>query len=54
MKTTKEIRKSGTSGITINPSLAKYENEILFPEKLAKAKEQLKGAKLPFQKSNDK
>lgn len=37
--------------VTVNPALDKYSNQILFPEKLAKAKEQLKNAKLPGKKA---
>ncbi|MEX8546687.1 MAG: hypothetical protein V5804_03715 [Mucilaginibacter sp.] len=47
MKTTVEANKKGIQGVTIDPELNQYDNVVLFPEKLAKAKEQLKKSGLP-------
>jgi len=47
MKTTVETNKRKISGVIINPELNKYDNIVLFPEKLAKAKEHLKKTGLP-------
>lgn len=50
MKTVKEINKIKVPIVAIDPSLAKYHNKTLFPDKLAKANEILKTAKLPNKK----
>lgn len=47
MKTTVETDKKRIPGVIIDPELNKYDNVVLFPEKLAKAKEQLKKSGLP-------
>lgn len=47
MKTTLETKKKWVPDVTIDTELDKYNNVILFPEKLAKAKEQLKKSGLP-------
>jgi len=46
-----ELNKSETPIVAIDPSLNKYQDKTLFPEKLALANKQLKGAKLPSKKS---
>lgn len=47
MKTTAEADKKRIPGVTIDPELNQYDNVVLFPEKLAKAKAQLKKSGLP-------
>ena len=47
-----EINKKKGPAVRIDPSLDKYDNVVLFPEKLAKANEQLK--KSGFPKLRDK
>ena len=47
MKTVKELNNSKIPIVRIDPSLDQYRNKVLFPEKLAKANEMLKTAKLP-------
>ncbi len=47
MKTVLEIIKKKVPAIRINPLLDKYDNVVLFPEKLAKANEQLKKSGFP-------
>ena len=42
MEKIKPFDKSKLPGVTINPELEKYRNQILFPEQLAKAKELFK------------
>jgi len=46
----KELNKSKVPIVIIDPSLEKYRDKILFPEKLARAEELLKNAKLPENK----
>ena len=50
MKTVKELNKSKLPIVRIDPSLEQYRDKSLFPEKLAKANEMLKTAKLPNKK----
>ncbi len=50
MKNAQELTKRKISLVTIDPSLDKYEDKILFPEKLEKANKMLKTAKLPPKK----
>ena len=47
MKTTVETDKRKIPGVVIDPELNRYDNVVLFPEKLAKAKEHLKKTGLP-------
>ena len=47
MKTTAETNKKRIPVFIIDPALNKYHNVVLFPEKLAKSKEQLKKTGLP-------
>ena len=47
MKTVEELNNSKIPIIRIDPSLGQYRDKVLFPEKLAKANDQLKKAKLP-------
>ncbi len=47
MKTTVESEKKWIPDVTIEPELNKYKNVVLFPEKLAMAKERLKKSGLP-------
>ena len=46
-----ELNNSKVPIVAIDPSLNKYGDKTLFPEKLALANEQLKGVKLPSKKS---
>ena len=50
MKTIQELNKSKVPIVAIDPSLGKYRDKTPFPEKLAKANEMLKTAKLPNKK----
>ncbi len=50
MKTVQELNKSKVPIVPIDPSLEQYRDKVLFPEKLAKANEMLKTAKLPKKK----
>ena len=47
MKTTIETKKKWAPDVTIDPELNKYNGVVLFPEKLAMAKERLKKSGLP-------
>ena len=47
MKTVQILNNSKIPIISIDSSLEQYRNKVLFPEKLAKANEMLKTAKLP-------
>ena len=47
MKTVEDIKNRKVPFVTIDPSLDKLKKQNLFPEKLAKANEMLKTAKLP-------
>ncbi len=47
MKTTTETDKKWAPDVTIAPELSKYKDVVLFPEKLAMAKERLKKSGLP-------
>ncbi len=42
-----EINEKKVSAVRIDPSLDKYDDVVLFPEKLAKANEQLKKSGFP-------
>ena len=46
-----ELNNSKVPIVAIDPSLNKYGDKTLFPEKLALAIKQLKGVKLPSKKS---
>ena len=53
MKTMLEINKKKVPAVRIDPSLDKFDNVVLFPEKLEKANEQIKKSgfpKLPVKK----
>ena len=50
MKTVKELNNSKIPIVRIDPSLEKYRDTVFFPEKLAKANEMLRTAKLPNKK----
>jgi hypothetical protein len=52
MKPVQKLNKSKTPEVQIDPSLDQLKNVILFPEKLAKANEMLKTAKLPRKKAS--
>ncbi len=45
-----ELNESKVPIVIIDPSLENYRDKILFPEKLARAEELLKNAKLPENK----
>lgn len=47
MKTVEDLNKRKTPIVTIDKSLEKYKDKILFPKKLEKANKMLKTAKLP-------
>lgn len=47
MKTMLEINEKKVPAVRIDPALDKYDKIILFPEKLAKANEQLKKSGFP-------
>ncbi|MBC7570451.1 MAG: hypothetical protein H7319_12045 [Spirosoma sp.] len=50
MKTVEDIKNRKVPFATIDPSLDQLKGKNLFPEKLAKANEMLKTAKLPSPK----
>jgi hypothetical protein len=50
MKIVEDIKNRKVPFVTIDPSLNKLKDQNLFPEKLAKANEMLKTAKLPTKK----
>lgn len=50
MRTVQELNNSKTPIVRIDPALEQYRDKVLFPEKLAKANEMLKTAKLPSRK----
>ena len=52
MKTVHELNKRKVPIVRIDASLEKFRNTVLFPEKLAKANEMLKTAKLPSKKKH--
>jgi hypothetical protein len=54
MKTMFEVNEKKVPAIRIDPSLDKYDKVVLFPEKLAKANEQLKKSGFPKLKNNKK
>jgi len=45
-----DLNNSKVPIVIIDPSLEKYRDQILFPEKLARAEELLKNAKIPENK----
>ena len=47
MKTMLEINKKKVPAVRIDPSLDKFDNVVLFPEKLEKANEQIKKSGFP-------
>lgn len=47
MKENKEWGKGRIPNVTYNPKLDALEGKVLFPEKLERAKKELKGVKLP-------
>ena len=47
MKTMHDINKKKVPAVRIDPSLDKYDDVVLFPEKLKKANEQLKKSGFP-------
>ena len=54
MKKVQELNNSKIPIVRIDSSLEQYRNKVLFPEKLAKANELLKDAKLPARKKSTK
>jgi len=55
MKTTLEVNKKKTPVVRIDPSLDKYDNIILFPEKLEEANKRIRKSgfpKVPVKKGN--
>lgn len=51
MKTIEKLNSRKVPIVAIDPSLDKYKNKIMFPEKLEKANKMLKTAKLPVNKN---
>ncbi len=49
MEITEELKKRKIPIVTIDKSLNKFDNKILFPEKLKKANEMLKKVGIPDQ-----
>ena len=47
MKSMLEINEKKVPAVRIDPSLDKYDNVVLFPDKLAKANEQIKKSGFP-------
>lgn len=54
MKTADEIKDIRFPNYTIDPELNKYDNVVLFPDKLAKANAQLKESGFPMVKEKNK
>jgi len=54
MKITTEIKKRKVPIVKIDTSLNKYDDIVLFPEKLEKANEMLRKVGLPKQWTNEK
>ncbi|MEZ0611106.1 hypothetical protein ACAW74_21515 [Fibrella sp. WM1] len=54
MKTIQELNQQATPIVTIDRSLEPYRDQVLFPEKLAKANQMLTTAKLPSKKTGKK
>lgn len=52
MKTMLDLNKKKVPAVRIDSSLDKYNNVVLFPEKLAKANEQIKKSGFPSVKNN--
>ena len=50
MKNVQDLISRKVPIVTIDPALAQYRDKGLFPEKLAKANEMLKTARLPAKK----
>jgi hypothetical protein len=50
MKNLQDLKKRKVPIVTIDPSLEKFQDKILFPEKLEKVNAMLKTAKLPASK----
>jgi hypothetical protein len=50
MKTVQELNKRKVPIVAIDPSLDKYRDKIMFPDKLEKANQMLRTAKLPSKK----
>lgn len=54
MKTVEELNKRKVPIVTIDKSLDKYRDKIMFPKKLEKANKMLKTASLPPNKYHSK
>jgi hypothetical protein len=54
MKITKELKKRKIPIVKIDESLNKYDDLILFPDKLEKANEMLRKVGLPKKRKNEK
>lgn len=54
MKVTTEIKKRKIPIVRVDESLNKYDNKILFPDKLEKANEMLRKVGLPKQRTIEK
>lgn len=54
MKTIQELNQQAMPIVSVDQSLEPYRHQVLFPEKLAKANQMLKTAKLPLPKRSKK
>ncbi len=52
MKRVQDLNQRKVPIVRIDPSLEKYKGKVIFPEKLAKANDMLKTAKLPNKKQH--
>jgi hypothetical protein len=51
MKTIQDLSQQAAPIVSVDASLESYRDQVLFPEKLAKANQMLKTAKLPLKKA---
>ena len=54
MKTMVEISDKKVPAVRIDPSLDKFDDVVLFPDKLSKSNEQLQPVKVSFRTSNNR
>ncbi len=54
MKTTPEINEKKVPAVRIDPSLDKYDDVVLFPEKLKQANDQVKKSGFPIPTEKNK
>jgi len=53
MKTVQELNDSKVPIVRIDPALEQYRDNVIFPQKLAKANELLRNVRLPNRKKQD-